>query len=100
MSERTERTSPLKVLVCSECGKQHAPKEEVWAAFHRHGDDLKPYEEVEVMPVNSPNVLSVDEATKVIRRLEDSPWSAGNELSCRLQDYAASENPESTEEGT
>lgn len=40
----------LSVLVC-ECGKQYEPKEKVWAAFHRHGDDLKPYEEVEVIPV-------------------------------------------------
>lgn len=42
----------LSVLVC-ECGKQYEPKEKVWAAFHRHGDDLKPYEEVEVIPVDS-----------------------------------------------
>jgi hypothetical protein len=50
----------LSVFRCEECGKQHAPKEEIWAAFHRHDDGLKPYEEVEVIPVEQAEQLEAD----------------------------------------
>jgi hypothetical protein len=85
--------APLEVWVCPDCGENvgrgRSDYEGVPGHIHEGRFDFRAAEKVEVVPVSSPQVLSVEEAREVKEALVEVGWCP--DLWRRLSDWVEKE---------